>query len=92
MKMLKTFKYAGYVIFHPFDGFWDLKNEKRGSLTAALVFLAMTVITFVLKQRYTGFVYNTNSIVKMNVLIEIFGVLPAARAHTSPPCPGIRRS
>ncbi len=38
--------YGFHLIFHPFDGFWDLKHEKRGSLRAALVYLAVTVVTF----------------------------------------------
>ena len=38
--------YGFYLMFHPFDGFWDLKHEKRGSLRGALVILAATVISF----------------------------------------------
>lgn len=38
--------YAFHVIFHPFDGFWDLKHEKRGSVRAALIILALTVLAF----------------------------------------------
>ncbi len=38
--------YVFHVIFHPFDGFWDLKHEKRGSLRAAITILAMVVVAF----------------------------------------------
>ena len=31
-------------MFHPFDGFWDLKHEHRGSVKAAMVLLAMLVL------------------------------------------------
>ena len=31
--------YAFHVIFHPFDGFWDLKHEKRGGVRGATVSL-----------------------------------------------------
>ena len=49
-KRKKTFfeeiMYGFHIIFHPFDGFWDLKHEKRGSIRASLVFLGLTVVTF----------------------------------------------
>ncbi len=38
--------FAFHLIFHPFDGYWDLKHEKRGSLRAALIILGLTVLTF----------------------------------------------
>ena len=35
-----------HLMFHPFDGFWDLKKEKRGSVRASIIFLAITVVAF----------------------------------------------
>jgi len=68
-------RYAGYVILHPFDGFWDLKRERRGSLKTALAIAGMTVLTFVLQRRYSGFIFNTGNLSEANVLLEIAGVL-----------------
>ena len=31
---LNKFLYGFYIMVHPFDGFWDLKHEKRGSAKA----------------------------------------------------------
>ena len=31
----ESLRYSLYVLTHPFDGFWDLTHEKRGSLAAA---------------------------------------------------------
>ncbi len=56
--MAGKLKYALYVIFHPFKGFWDIKHEKRGSVPAALVLLGIYVLTSVLKGRYSGFLFN----------------------------------
>ncbi len=46
----KTFKeellYGFHLIFHPFDGFWDLKHEKRGSIRASIVYLLLAVVAF----------------------------------------------
>ena len=38
--------YGFYVIFHPFDGFWDLKHEKRGSLRGAVFFVVLAIAAF----------------------------------------------
>ncbi len=50
--------YGFYTLFHPFDGFWDLKHEKRGSLRAALVFVGLTIIAFFYQSIGTGYVMN----------------------------------
>ncbi len=42
----EEFLFVFHLIFHPFDGFWDLKHEKRGSLRAAVVLIAITIFTF----------------------------------------------
>lgn len=36
--------YAFYVSFHPFDGFWDIKHDHRGSLRAGLTILGINVL------------------------------------------------
>ena len=38
--------YGFHVIFHPFDGFWDLKHEKRGSVRGAIFFVVLAIATF----------------------------------------------
>ena len=30
----KSFTYAFHIMTHPFDGYWDMKHEKRGTLAA----------------------------------------------------------
>ena len=47
-----------HVMFHPFDGFWDLKREKRGSLRAALVFMLLAVIAMFYRSVGAGYVLN----------------------------------
>ncbi len=53
LKDKRTFKeaalYGCHVIFHPFDGFWDLKHEKRGNFKAGIFFVLLTIV---------GFIYN----------------------------------
>lgn len=38
--------YGFHIILHPFDGFWDLKHEKRGSVRGACFWLAAASLTF----------------------------------------------
>ena len=30
---MNDFKFAYHIMFHPFDGFWDMKYEKKGKNT-----------------------------------------------------------
>lgn len=52
-----TLRYALHCIVSPFDGFWDLTHEKRGSMGAANFLVIMTVLTGIWKYRYTSFVF-----------------------------------
>lgn len=52
--------YGFYLIFHPFDGFWDLKHEKRGSVRAALTYVAITVVAFFYQGIGSGYLSNPN--------------------------------
>lgn len=70
----KTLSYVFYVIFHPMDGFWDLKREKRGSLSAALLFVLLTVVTLAVEKLNTAFLFNPNRLSETNVLVDIITV------------------
>lgn len=50
--------YVFHLIFHPFDGFWDLKHEKRGSLRAALTIFGAVVIAFYYQTIGQGYIVN----------------------------------
>ena len=58
----KTFRqeimYAFHLVFHPFDGFWDLKHEKRGSVRAGLTILGVVVLSFYYQSIGTGYIMN----------------------------------
>jgi sensor histidine kinase YesM len=75
----KTLKYSMYVSTHPLDGFWDLTHEKRGSLAAANIIVAASVIIEILRITLTSFQFvrinmeNFNAvIVFMRILLPIF--------------------
>lgn len=50
--------FAFHLVFHPFDGFWDLKHEKRGSVRAALTFMLISVIAFFYQAIGQGYSFN----------------------------------
>ncbi len=56
----KTFKeevlYAFHVIFHPFDGFWDLKHELRGSVRGGTFYLLLVVISMFYQSIGTSYI------------------------------------
>ena len=53
--------YVFHVMFHPFDGFWDLKHEKRGSVRAGSTILLVTLIAFYYQNIGRGYIMNPQS-------------------------------
>lgn len=70
-RYLETLRYSLYVISHPFDGFWDLVHEKRGSLAAAHTFLILFLLVRVLKLMLTSFQFITAPIQYINVFQQM---------------------
>lgn len=74
-QIISGLRYALYVIFHPFDGFWDLKHEKRGNTYAAGTILLLVTFTYVFMRQHSGFVVNTNDISQLNIITELVSIL-----------------
>ena len=66
-RYLATLKYGTYVIFHPFDGFWDLVHEKRGSLPAAHTWLFLFLLTYVMRLMLTNFQFISAPLQYINI-------------------------
>ena len=47
-----------HLSFHPFDGFWDLKHEKRGSVRAASTILGITILALFYNSIGKGYLFN----------------------------------
>ena len=78
MLYVKTLKYVFHVIFHPFDGFWDLKHEKRGSIRSGFLILLVTILAFFYQAIGKGYMFNpraTYSTVFLQVIAVIVPVL-----------------
>ena len=50
--------YPFHLCFHPFDGFWDLKHEKRGSVRAATTILGITILAIFYNSIGKGYLFN----------------------------------
>ena len=65
--------YAFHLCFHPFDGFWDLKHEKRGSLRAGLTIMGLTILAFYYQSVGQGYIFNPYD-VSSTILVQIISV------------------
>ncbi len=68
----EEFLYGFYVILHPFDGFWDLKHEKRGSVRGAACIVALTAASLLYQSVGSSYLFGGGT-AKGNV----FGVVIA---------------
>ena len=50
--------FAFHLILHPFDGFWDLKHEKRGSLRGAIFHVALACVTVIYNSVGMAYIFN----------------------------------
>ncbi len=68
--------FSFHLVFHPFDGFWDLKHEKRGSVKSASTILALTAVAFFYNAIGQGYLFNpeeqyTNIFVVIAVVVGV---------------------
>ena len=66
--------YSFHLIFHPFDGFWDLRHEKRGSVRAASTILGITILAFFYQAIGRGYIFNPKGDYS-TVILQITAVL-----------------
>ncbi|MBR4880540.1 MAG: YIP1 family protein [Clostridia bacterium] len=55
--ILEELLYAFHIMTHPFDGYWDLKHEKRGSVRSAYIILVVTILAFFYQTVGTGYIF-----------------------------------
>ncbi len=67
--------YPFHLIFHPFDGFWDLKHEKRGSVRSAFLILVITIAAFSYDKVGGGYIFNANESGNISVISVAVSVL-----------------
>jgi DNA-binding beta-propeller fold protein YncE len=77
----EEFLFGFYLMMHPFDGYWDLKHEKRGSVRAALLIDGVVVFSTIFYSQCSAYIFNpgqgtTNPFASIfNGLITVFAPL-----------------
>lgn len=66
-----SLRYALHCTVRPFDGFWDLTHEKRGSLAAANTLFVLVLIVNLLKIGFTSFIFGPVNWNYVNLLLEM---------------------
>lgn len=74
-KFKNQIMYGFHLIFHPFDGYWDLKNEQRGSWAGATFFLIMGILALVVKDFLSGYLYGNSDSSDKSIFNTAFNVL-----------------
>lgn len=70
-----SLKFSTYCMFHPFDGFWDLTHEKRGSLAAANIIVLAVLIVRLLSLQFSSFLVINVYWPNVNILQQCLSVL-----------------
>jgi len=78
-KLLDSLAYLPYLVFHPFDGFYEAKFRDKGSVVTATLLFALYGITQIVTEQYTGFINNYRHLYGLEST-ELFlsGTLPVA--------------
>lgn len=71
----KGYRYGSYVMLHPFDGFWDLKREKRGNLRSALLIAVLFFLLYAVRLQFGGYVASKTVSDEVNVLFDVIMLL-----------------
>ena len=69
------YRYGSYTMLHPFDGFWDLKHEKRGNIKSAVLMYVLFFAVYALRLQFGGYVVTGKVSSEVNVLYHIFMLL-----------------
>ena len=74
-RYIKSLKFALYCTTHPIDGFWDLTHERRGTYAAANTILFLTILTRILRLKYTSFIFIQVYWEDLNILTYVASIL-----------------
>ena len=72
---LNKFLYGFYIMLHPFDGFWDLKHEKRGSAKAGTLVAVLLIVARVISKFFTNYLFNPAYGTKISIMSEVLIVM-----------------
>ena len=71
----QEFLYVFHVIFRPFNGFWELKRSRRGSVRAATVILALAAGSILFRSVGMGYIYTGRTVTDANLPVSLLVIL-----------------
>lgn len=72
---MAKWKYPFYIMFHPYDGFMEMKHNKKGSVVIAGVIFVVWYLSAIIIRQYENFVFNPVNPDKINVVIIALGTV-----------------
>lgn len=66
--------YGWYVIFHPFDGFYELKRERRGTMKGAMVIFIAAIAENLFRSIATGYIVTGSTWVRVSIIDAFMSV------------------
>lgn len=78
---MRTWKYdiknLAYTLFHPFDGFYEMKFRGKGNMALATALLVFYGLESIFTTQYTGFIFNDYPLHNMrSIQLFLLAVVP----------------
>ena len=70
-----TVLYGFHILIHPFDGFWDLKHERKKTFQASLVILFLVIFAVILRFQAAGYLFRPTIAEDANIFFNIMSVI-----------------
>lgn len=71
----KTLTNGCYIMAHPFDGFWDLKWESKGTVVSASIMLGAAFVVRILCERLVPYLFGSKNLPQTNTLISTLSLV-----------------
>lgn len=78
-KTVAALDYGRYIMYAPFDGFWEQKRDKKGNISSGIVISVFLFLSFALSGAFTGFSFHDpkDELTEFNLFLELAkAVLP----------------
>ena len=74
-RTIGTVLFGFHILTHPFDGFWDLKHEKRNTFSAALIILGLVILAVILRFQAAGYLFRPAVAEDASLVFNILSVI-----------------
>ncbi len=71
----KGLAYERYCSFHPLDGFWCLKREKRGNLLTATVTIILFLLVYLINVQFRGYLFLQGQPEDVDALLSLLAAV-----------------